>query len=132
MKTFILLTLLISLIGCNEEKKSDQAPNPVTFGTPEPTDMPSPKSTPTPSPEPTNMPSPEPTHMPEEILYVCYFNESINTCNINEYAKPRLIKLSQTGTVTSKMIELREVKAIYHLTDDQVRCLKENFCKEEY
>jgi hypothetical protein len=119
MKTFILLILMATIFGCNKEKKDRQAPenkNPVVLGTPEP------------NPEP----NPEPTNTSEEVLYICSFSENINICDINEYAKPRLIQLSQNGIVTSKMLELKEVKEKYDLTETQVKCLKENFCKEEY
>lgn len=113
MKTFILLlVLVVAFAGCKDDKIGDRNTGGNTSPVPEP--------------------KPEPTNTPEQTLYLCSFNDGISFCNINDYAKPRLIQLSTKGTFTSKMLELKEVKEKYNLTDENVKCLKENFCKEEY
>lgn len=106
MKTIFILTLILIFSGCNNSNKSNTTP-------------------------PVETATPEPTEQPEEILKICSFIENVNTCQISEFSFRKLVRLSHSGILLSKIIDLREIKEKYRLDSDQVQCLKNNFCKEE-
>lgn len=110
MKIFFILTLVFMFLGCNNSNKNESPQPPVATDNPEPTD---------------------PTEHPEDILNVCDFIENVNTCQIPEFYFRKLNKLSHSGILLSKILDLKEVKEKYRLDNEQVQCLKNNFCKEE-
>lgn len=106
MKYIFILTMTLIFSGCNNSNKDNITP-------------------------PVGTITPEPTEQPEEILSVCSFIENVNTCKISEFYFRKLVRLSHSGILLSKILDLREIKEKYRLDTDQVQCLKNNFCKEE-
>lgn len=61
---------------------------------------------------------------------LCFINEDSNPCQIAVDSFKKLEKLSANGYLVDSILDLEEVKASYQLSEDQVQCIKTNYCQE--
>lgn len=61
---------------------------------------------------------------------LCFIIEDSNPCEISVDSLKKLEKLSANGYLVDSILDLEEVKTSYQLSEDQVQCIKTNYCQE--
>jgi hypothetical protein len=117
MKLIFIFSIILITVGCFKKNDKSTA-NPI----------------PPVAPIQTEEPQPVEDQVEEQDVKFFKMCDLIDTsaCDISDHTAMKLALISMQGQVISTMLDFESVKNKYHLSSQQVQCLKDNYCKEEF
>lgn len=117
MKLIFIFSIILITVSCFKKNDKSTA-NPIPFV----------------APLQTGEPQPVEDQVEEQDVKFFKTCDLINTsaCSISERSAMKLALISMQGHVISTMLDFESVKNKYHLSSEQIQCLKDNYCKEEF